>query len=68
MQTTVGHLPQSEMRILQCVACAKSNTQIAHVFGVDETSVKNDSGAILRKVGANSRAHAVALALRLSLL
>jgi len=27
MQTTLEHLLQSEMRILQCVACGKSNNQ-----------------------------------------
>ncbi|MBA7705418.1 Transcriptional regulatory protein DegU [subsurface metagenome] len=50
-----------EMALMGLVS---TNKQVAHVLGISEQTIKNHVSAILRKLNANDRAHAVALAIR----
>src|SRR3989304_5751101 len=57
-------LSAREKEILEYIAHGNSNKQIAHHLGLKEQSVKNYVTAILRKLAANDRAHAVFIALQ----
>jgi two-component system response regulator DegU len=52
-----------EIQILSCIANGNSNKQVAHSLGISEQTIKNHVSAILRKLNANDRAHAVAMAI-----
>jgi two-component system response regulator DegU len=56
-------LTHREIQILSCIANGGTNKQVAHVLGISELTIKNHVSAILRKLNANDRAHAVALAI-----
>ncbi len=56
-------LTHREMQILSCIANGGTNKQVAHMLGISEQTIKNHVSAILRKLNANDRAHAVALAI-----
>lgn len=60
----VAPLTSREMQILTLVAEGNQNKQIAGMLGISEQTIKNNVSAILRKLNANDRAHAVMLALR----
>ena len=57
-------LTQRELQILSCIANGGTNKQVANMLGISEQTIKNHVSAILRKLNANDRAHAVALAIR----
>jgi DNA-binding NarL/FixJ family response regulator len=57
-------LTQRELQILNCIANGGTNKQAAKKLGISEQTIKNHVSAILRKLNANDRAHAVALAIR----
>jgi two-component system response regulator DegU len=57
-------LTNREIQILSCIANGSSNKQVASTLGISEQTIKNHVSAILRKLNANDRAHAVALAMR----
>jgi DNA-binding NarL/FixJ family response regulator len=57
-------LTQRERQILSHVANGNTNKQIANKFKISEQTIKNHVSAILRKLNANDRAHAVVLAIR----
>ena len=57
-----------ERQILAWVRAGHSNQQIAEVLGLSPLTVKNHVQKILRKLGANNRAQAVAEAMTLGLL
>ena len=57
-------LTNRETQILNYVADGTTNKQIAHILGISEQTVKSHVSAILGKLNANDRAHAVALAMR----
>ena len=57
-------LTQREMQILSYIANGNTNKQVAHVLGISNQTIKNHVSAILRKLNANDRAHAVALAIQ----
>ena len=57
-------LTQRENQILSCIASGNTNKHAAHKLGISEQTIKNHVSAILRKLNANDRAHAVALAIR----
>jgi len=57
-------LTHREIQILSCIANGGTNKQVAHMLGISEQTIKNHVSAILRKLNANDRAHAVALAIR----
>jgi two-component system response regulator DegU len=60
----VAPLTTREIQILSYIANGNTNKQVAHVLGISEQTVKNHISAIFRKLNANDRAHAVALAIR----
>jgi len=64
MQDLAAPLTKRETEILTYVAEGNSNKDIAYILGISEQTIKNHVSAILRKLNANDRAHAVALALR----
>ena len=57
-------MTQRELQILGCIANGGSNKRVAHLLGISEQTIKNHVSAILRKLNANDRAHAVAMAIR----
>ncbi len=57
-------LTQREIQILSCIANGNTNKDVAHKLGISEQTIKNHVSAIMRKLNANDRAHAVALAIR----
>ncbi len=59
-----GPLSRREMQVLTNVAQGKSNKEIAFMLKISEQTVKNHITAILRKLDANDRTHAVVMALR----
>ncbi len=64
MEDIVAPLTNRETEILGYVADGNSNKQIAYILGISEQTVKSHISAILRKLNANDRAHAVSLAMR----
>ena len=64
IETIVAPLTHRETQILNYVADGNTNKQIAHILGISEQTIKSHVSAILRKLNANDRAHAVALAMR----
>jgi len=57
-------LTSKEVQILNHIAEGNTNKRIASLLGISEQTIKNHVSAILRKLNANDRAHAVFLALR----
>jgi DNA-binding NarL/FixJ family response regulator len=68
MESVVARLTQREKQILSRVANGNTNKQIARIFNISEQTIKNHVSAILRKLSANDRAHAVVLAIRQGLI
>lgn len=64
MGAVAAPLTKRETEILTYVAEGNSNKEIAYILEISEQTIKNHVSAILRKLNANDRAHAVALALR----
>lgn len=64
METITAPLTYRESQILNYIAQGNSNKQIAHILEISEQTIKNHVSSILRKLNANDRAHAVALAMR----
>lgn len=62
--TIVALLTQREKQILNYIADGNTNKQIARILNISEQTIKNHVSAILRKLNANDRAHAVVLAIR----
>ena len=68
IETIVAPLTQRETQILSHIAEGKTNKQIARILQISEQTIKNHVSAILRKLNANDRAHAVVLAIRRGLI
>ena len=64
METITAPLTHRETQILNYIAEGNSNKRIAHILEISEQTIKNHVSSILRKLNANDRAHAVALAMR----
>jgi len=64
----VTPLTQRERQILTYIANGNTNKQIASILSISEQTIKNHVSAILRKLTANDRAHAVVLAMRRGLI
>lgn len=64
MEGLAAPLTGRETQILTYIAEGNSNKEIARILDISEQTIKNHVSAILRKLNANDRAHAVALALR----
>jgi two-component system response regulator DegU len=63
MRSVAAPLTKRETEILTYVAEGNSNKEIARILSISEQTIKNHVSAILRKLNANDRAHAVTLAL-----
>lgn len=63
MKDVAAPLTKRETQILTYVAEGNTNKEIAHILSISEQTIKNHVSAILRKLNANDRAHAVTLAL-----
>ena len=57
-------LTNREIQILSHIANGSTNKQVANTLGISNQTIKNHVSSILRKLNANDRAHAVALAMR----
>ncbi|MBE0479883.1 MAG: response regulator transcription factor [Dehalococcoidia bacterium] len=57
-------LTPKEAEVLNLIAEGNSNKQIAGMLGISDQTIKNHVSAILRKINANYRAHAVYIAVR----
>jgi len=64
MEKVAAPLTHREIQILSYIAGGSTNKHVAHKLGISEQTIKNHVSAILRKLNANDRAHAVALAIR----
>jgi len=64
MEDLTAPLTPKEVQILSRIAEGNSNKRIANILGISEQTIKNHVSAILRKLNANDRAHAVFLAIR----
>jgi len=64
MEAVAAPLTSRETQILNYVAEGNTNKQIAGILQISEQTIKNHVSAILRKLNANDRAHAVVLAIR----
>lgn len=62
MEDMTTPLTPSEVRILTHIAKGNSNKLIGNILGFSEPTIKNHVSAILRKLNANDRAHAVFIA------
>jgi DNA-binding NarL/FixJ family response regulator len=63
-ENVVAPLTQRERQILNYIADGNTNKQIANILKISEQTIKNHVSAILRKLNANDRAHAVVLAIK----
>ena len=63
MEAIMAPLTFRETQILNYIAKGNSNKQIARILQISQQTVKNHVSSILRKLNANDRAHAVALAI-----
>ena len=64
VQDVTAPLTPKELQILTLIAEGNSNKQIATTLGISDQTIKNHVSAILRKINANYRAHAVYIAIR----
>ncbi len=64
LETIAAPLTPREIEILNYIASGNSNKQIANILSISEQTIKNHVSAILRKLNANDRAHAVVMAIR----
>lgn len=55
-------LTDRELQILNCIANGATNKRVAQELGISDQTIKNHVSAIMRKLNANDRAHAVAMA------
>jgi len=63
MESLATPLTTRELEVLGYAARGYMNKQIAHTLSVSEQTIKNHMTAILRKLDANDRTHAVVMAL-----
>ena len=64
LETEIAPLTRRETQVLNYIAEGNTNKEIAYKLGIAEQTIKSHVSAILRKLNANDRAHAVALAMR----
>ncbi len=57
-------LSRREMQILDSLCAGRQNKEIAHMFGIQEVTVKMHMRSIITKLGAKNRTHAAMIALR----
>jgi len=61
-QHRLPRLTDKQLDVLSCMSQGMSNKQIARELTIAETTVKTHVSAILRKLGASSRVHAIVIA------
>jgi DNA-binding NarL/FixJ family response regulator len=64
MERVAATLTKREIQILTYVSEGNTNKQIACSLGISQQTIKTHVSTILRKLNANDRAHAVAMAIR----
>jgi len=64
MKDMTAPLTRKELQVLTLIAQGNSNKQIANLLSISDQTIKNHVSAILRKINANYRAHAVFIAVR----
>lgn len=64
LEAVIAPLTRRETQILNYIAEGNTNKEIANKLEISEQTVKSHVSAILRKLNANDRAHAVALVMR----
>ena len=64
IEKVASPLTQREIQILSYIANGNTNKEVAHIIGISDQTIKNHVSAILRKLNANDRAHAVAKAVQ----
>ncbi|MBN1862377.1 MAG: response regulator transcription factor [Dehalococcoidales bacterium] len=64
LEEVIAPLTRRETQILTYIAEGNTNKEIANKLEISEQTVKSHVSAILRKLNANDRAHAVALVMR----
>jgi len=64
MEKVATPLTHREIQILSYIANGHTNKEVAHILGISEQTIKNHVSAILRKLNANDRAHAAAMAVK----
>jgi DNA-binding NarL/FixJ family response regulator len=67
-RSAARHLTTREREVLRLIAAGQSGKQIARALGISERTVKFHTTALMRKLGADNRAQAVALALQRGLI
>jgi DNA-binding NarL/FixJ family response regulator len=65
---TPGHLTPRELEVLQLIADGLGSRQIARALYISDDTVKTHVSHLLNKLGATSRANAVAIAIRSGLI
>ena len=61
---SITALTSRELEVLRVMADGKSNKEIATILGITEGTVKSHVNAIMRKLDAGDRTHAVTAALK----
>ncbi len=64
MESVISPLTFREIQVLNYIADGNSNKQIAIILEISEQTIKNHVSSILRKLNANDRAQATAIAIR----
>ena len=64
LKDVTAPLTRKELQVLTLIAEGNSNKQIANQLSISDQAIKNHVSAILRKINANYRAHAVFIAIR----
>jgi DNA-binding NarL/FixJ family response regulator len=64
VEDMVSPITAKELQVLKLIVEGNSNKQIAKDLGISDQTIKNHVSAILRKLNANCRAHAVFIAIR----
>jgi len=64
IESVIAPLTNRETQIMRYIADGNTNKEIGVALGISEQTIKSHVSAILRKINANDRAHAVALAIR----
>jgi len=64
VEDMVSPITAKELQVLKLIVEGNSNKQIAKDLGISDQTIKHHVSAILRKLNANCRAHAVFIAIR----
>ena len=64
IEKVAAPLTHREIQILNYIANGNTNKEVARILGISDQTIKNHVSAILRKLNANDRAHAVAMAIQ----